>query len=146
MEFRGSRAFYERCIEPILCDASEGASGTSGLAVAAPALDPPPYQPDSPVRFNRFVGQVGARAAEPDQRLMAFAFYLWNFERKDEFRGRDIAAFFRTVQDEPPEDLDERLNDLAERRRFLAAGTVPGTWRLTNKGVNYVKNRLLAPT
>jgi hypothetical protein len=150
LEFRGSRAFFERLIEPLV-NAAYARSGAPEEQAAeasrrAEPEGPPAYRPASPLHFNQFVNQVGDRAADADQRIMAFAFYLWNFERKDEFGAAEISAFFRTVQDEPPEDLAVRLADLAERRRFMEAGGDDGAWRLTQKGVNYVKNRLLGPS
>lgn len=151
LEYQGSRAFFERCIEPLVNAAYTATGGTTAseatseprVAARAEPAGPPAYRPASPLHFNQFVNQVGERAADVDQRMMAFAFYLWNFEKKDEFSPEDIGAFFRTVQDEPPADLEARLTDLAERRRFMEPGD--GGWRLTQKGLNYVKNRLLGP-
>lgn len=153
LEFRGRRAFYERCIEPLLRAAGARERAVEGGRSAGPGGGPArplpdaarAYQPASPFHFNQFVKQVGPRAADADQRVMAFAFYLWNFEKRDTFRAGEIAAFFRTVQDDPPADLEDRLGDLAGRRRFLEPGAGDGAWRLTQKGVNYVKNRLLGP-
>lgn len=164
MEYAGSRALFERCVAPLLRAAAPGTrlddSTDTGLSPVSPppatdggearaaepeAPEAPTYTPAAPAQFNQFVGQVGPRADGPDQRAMAFAFYLWNYEKRDEFTAEDIEAFFRTVLDEPPEDLGGRLADLAERRRFLEAGITPACWRLTTKGVNYVKNRLLSP-
>lgn len=152
LEYRGTRAFYERAIEPLV------ATTVADARAAAPAQGPgspvppaPPQQPalavfkpSSPPQFSRYVAQVGPNAADLEQRLMAFAFYLWNFERRDEFDEDDIASFFRTFQESPPDDLGARLLDLGERLRFLEAGSAPGSWRLSTKGVNYVKIRLLA--
>lgn len=150
LEFRGRRAFYEQWIEPLVQAAYRHAGGDAGAAEADPAPltaaedEEASFRPSSPVQFHRFVGQVGERASDVDQRIMAFAFYLWNFERKDDFGLEQIAAFFRTVQDEPPRDLPARMGDLSDRRRFIESAGSDDAWRLTTKGVNYVKNRLLA--
>ena len=57
-----------------------------------------------------------------------------------------VESFFRTVQEDPPDDIEGRLLDLTDEKRFLEAQSEDGTWRLTSKGVNYVKNRLLGGT
>ncbi len=151
LEFHGRRAFFEQWIEPLVHAAyhhrsMEQMPPTMTVVAQEPVEEEgeASFQPSSPPQFNRFVGQVGARASDVDQRIMAFAFYLWNFERKDDFGLEQIAAFFRTVQDEPPGDLSERLEALADRKRFLEQRAEAEAWRLTSKGVNYVKNRLLA--
>ena len=149
LEFQGRRAFFETWIEPLVQAAYAGRRASNGATSAAPAprrTDLPVFQPSSPAQFRRFASQVGARADAVDQRAMAFAFYLWNFERQNTFKQDDIAAFFRTVQDDPPEDLADLLGDLESRLRFLKTGESAGTFELTSKGVNYVKNRLLGPT
>jgi hypothetical protein len=155
LEFRGSRGFFEQHVEPLAHAAYARLDG-GRPAPAAPAKDarpaarspdaagPAPFQPSSPPQFRRFTSQVGRRAADADQRIMAFGFYLWNFERQDEFAEEQIAAFFRTVLDDPPPDLGSRLAGLRDGKRFLESGEDPATWKLTTKGVNYVKNRLLA--
>ena len=171
IEFRGRRRFFERRVEPLLrgcyrggsapahearplTDAAAGSQrATAGRAeeAARPASAPPPpepvFHPSSPTHFQQFTGQVGDNADTVDRRIMAFAFYLWNYERQEAFEPADLEAFFRTVLEEPPQDLTDRLQGLAEQKRFLEPdASTPGAWRLTTKGVNYVKNRLLAPT
>ena len=145
LEFRGSRAFYERLVEPLVV-----ATYARGHPVPGPedeAADPVPsgpvFQPAEPARFQQFAGQVGGSASTVNQRIMAFAFYLWNYERQEVFPLSRIESFFRTVQEDPPDDIEGRLLDLADEKRFLEAQREEGTWRLTSKGVNYVKNRLL---
>lgn len=142
-------------------DASEGASpDVPATATASRVADFPPlraptlaervapapatFQPSSPQNFNQYVRQVGDRARTSDQRLMAFAFYLWNYEKQEEFGRSDVEGFFRTLHDEGLEQTGELLGDLWERRRFLEPGRSEGQWRLTAKGLNYVKNRLLS--
>ena len=101
------------------------------------------YQPQSG-HFAQFVRQVGDRAAQADQQLMAFGFYLWNYEKLEEFDCEQLAGCYRTLGIPLPEDLAERLPVLVRRKRFLQPGRAEGTYCLSNKGVNYVKNRLLA--
>ncbi len=101
------------------------------------------YQPQSG-HFAQFVRQVGNRAAQADQQVMAFGFFLWNYEKLEEFNRAHLEGCFRTLGIPLPADLDERLPVLVGRKRFLQPGRAEGSYSLSNKGVNYVKNRLLA--
>jgi hypothetical protein len=152
LEFRGRLAFFESRIEPLVraayargLDVSRWAAGPGERRAAATKPSLPVFKPTAPAQFQRFATQVGGRASDADQRIMAFGFYLWNFERQNEFPEDQLEAFFRTVQEEPPADLPGRLADLRDRRRFLEPGEDARSWKLTPKGVNYVKNRLLGP-
>ena len=153
LEYEGSQRFFDRLIAPLVAAAYRKAGMVGGEESGQDVTGPvhaevprgPIFQPSSPQHFRQFAGQVGARAATVDQRIMAFGFYLWNFERQDEIGGGDIRSFFHTVHEDPPQDLDERLTALSEQKRFLEVGTTANSWRLTTKGVNYVKNRLLGP-
>jgi hypothetical protein len=154
LEYSGTRSFFERLVEPLVEAAyqksAEGGIASSEAPAESAGPDPvdtvpagPIFHPGSPAQFNQYAGQVGKNAATVEQRIMAFAFYLWNYERQEEFSAVDIEAFFGTVLEEPPEDLPGRIRDLIEGKRFLEPGAAEETWRLTSKGVNYVKNRLL---
>lgn len=144
VSFAGRRTFFERHVLPLLegmytrARAGEAASRAEATAAA--------FHPTSPQRFQQYAIQVGANAATVEQRVMAFAFYLWNYEKRDTFDEATIASFFRTVQEAPPEDLAGLLAALRDGKRWLDAGEADDTWRLTTKGVNYVKNRLLGGT
>ncbi len=148
--FAGRRAFFEEHVAPyveaIYARAQGGAAPAAGSTQPQATNGEPSFQPSSPRKFQQFAVQIGANAATVEQRVMAFAFYLWNYERRDEFVGGEIASFFRTVHEAPPEDLPQLLQDLSEGKRFLEAGEADAAWRLTTKGVNYVKNRLLGAT
>ncbi len=159
LEYEGSQALFDRSIAPLM-EALSGAlpaaalegGAARGAASDAPAPNPstqvkrpagPVWTPASPQHFVQFTSQVGPRAATAEQRMLAFAFYLWNYEKAERCSREQIEAFFRTMQEEPPADFAERMERLCDRKRFLEpAGK--GAWRLTTKGVNYVKNRLLA--
>ena len=146
LEYSGSRAFFERLVEPLVEAAyarGRDPAPSEALDEAVPMPSGPLFKPTSPQRFNQFVGQVGEKAATVDQRIMAFSFYLWNYERKEDFPISEIESFFRTVHEEPPDDMGARARDLADEKRFLEPGRGTDSWRLTSKGVNYVKNRLL---
>lgn len=141
MAFTGRRGFFERQVAPLM----EAMYVRAAAGGSASAPSGPVFTPTSPQRFQQFADQVGASAASVEQRAMAFAFYLWNYERQDVFDADAIAAFFRTVHEDPPEDLDDLLAHLETARRWLEARP-DGGWQLTTKGVNYVKNRLLGGT
>lgn len=101
------------------------------------------WRPASPSHFQQFVAQVGDRASSPDKRVMAFAFYLWNYEKRETFETGEVERFFRTVLDEPTDGLVELLQELATARGFLEAKGPTGPWALRKKGVGFVKARLL---
>jgi hypothetical protein len=158
LEYEGSQALFDRSIAPLM-DALSGALPASAVdaraASSAPdsaaqragsAVKPPAgpvWTPASSQHFVQFTSQVGPRAATAEQRMMAFAFYLWNYEKAESCSRAQIEAFFRTTQEEPPADFADRMERLCERKRFLEPSG-KDAWRLTTKGVNYVKNRLLA--
>ena len=100
------------------------------------------FRPESPARFQQFVAQVGDRAATTERQIMAFGFYLWNYEKREAFSSDDLQGFFAMLHQDAPEDEAAVLGVLMNRKRFLEADGDDG-WKLTTKGVNYVKNRLL---
>jgi hypothetical protein len=92
--------------------------------------------------FGRFLKRIGREATQTDQQIVGIAFYLWLYEKREKFGRAELEGCYRAVGLPPPADLDEILVDLTERKRFLeAAGD--GVWRLSRKGENYVKTRLL---
>ena len=148
LEFRGARSFFDRHVAPLM-EAAYAHAGLPAGSSPEPTPEPralpagPVFQPSSPPQFRQFAAQVGARAATPEQRIMAFVFYLWNYEKQEDVQPDEVLAFFRTVLEEPPDDLVELIATLVDARRFLARVGDGDTFRLTPKGVNYVKNRLL---
>lgn len=118
---------------------SAASEGTAPPAATAEAADP--YAPGSP-EFGRFLRRLGAEADAPDLHILAFGFYLWNYERLETFGLPEIAGCLRAIGRELPTEVDEIMADLTERRRFLESAG-PGRWRLGKKGENYVKTRLL---
>lgn len=107
-----------------------------------PPAAPPRFKPQSPAQFQSFAAQVGDRAATPDKRIMAFAFYIWNYEKdEDGFTRADAESFFRTILEEPPPDMEALLAELAGERGFLE--TQGKRWAISKKGVGFVKARLL---
>lgn len=152
LEFQGSQAFYDRWVEPILAatcqrPVSEPAAPVETPPAASSSVpDAEPdraiFQPQSPTRFQQYVAQVGDRAATTEQQVMAFGFYLWNYEKRNVFGWDDLQGFFAMMRQDVPDDLEALIEDLNGRKRFLEAAD-ERQWKLTTKGVNYVKNRLL---
>lgn len=145
LAFEGTEAFYAEHIEPLV-EAAVPSPAAVVPPVEAPAVEP--AAPDGFVpasaQFSSFVQRVGPRAAKPDQQVMAFAFYLWNYERKESFGSEEVTGCFKALGLPVPEPLGDRLTTLCERKRFLEPQGAADAYALTPKGVNYVKNRLLA--
>lgn len=161
LAYEGSRAFYEAAVEPFVARAAQrgrraaasdasapapsdapAATSTSAAAAvpAAPAVAA--FVPRSP-EFGRFLRRLGPEAAEPDRQVVALAFYLWNYERRETFTEHEIEGCFAALGLALPGDLDDILADLTDRKRFVES-IGGGIWRLTKKGENYVKTRLLS--
>lgn len=163
--FQGRRGFYEQWIEPlvesVLARAERGgAADEVGAAAPLTATAPPAlpaaatsngaakpaadvWKPQAPAQFHQFVAQVGDRASSTDKKVMAFAFYLWNYEKREQFDTAEVKRFFRTVLDESGEDVPQVLEELAHHRGFLDTAGIDGPWSLRKKGVGFVKARLL---
>ena len=152
LEFQGSQAFFDRWIEPLVAaacrttdepGAPEQPASPGPEAAAAGDDAPPSFQPSSS-HFASFLQQIGPRATTPEQQAMAFAYFLWNYERHEEFGPEELAGCFRAVGLDVPDDLDDRLVTLRDKQRFVgSAEDDPARFVLTTKGRNYVKNRLL---
>ena len=171
LAFEGDRSFYEKHVETLVDAASRRgivdghpapaptppvtavpaagpATATTAAARdghAAPAATPPKPQGFVPQsgEFGRYVRRLGPEAAEPDRQVVALAFYLWNYEKRATFGRAEIEGCFQVLRIPLPAGLDALFQDLTDRKRFLeVAGE--GSWRLSRKGENYVKTRLLA--
>ena len=171
LDYRGERAFYERNVESLVAAASrrdgsrDVGSSVSVLATVtdgeltkvesngtvdahAPVATEPEtsaerkaYEPESP-EFGRYVRRLGPDADAPDRHVVAFAFYLRNYERRETFGMNEIEGCLHAIGRTLPDDGPAIFADLTENKRFLeAAGE--HQWRLSKKGENYVKTRLL---
>jgi hypothetical protein len=107
-----------------------------------PAPEPTGFVPASG-EFGRYIRKLGPEAAEPDRQVVALAFYLWNYEKRPTFGVAELKGCFRALGLALPTHIDEILADLTDRKRFLEPAD-DGSWRLSRKGENYVKTRLLA--
>jgi hypothetical protein len=159
LDYAGSQDFYESKVEALVAAAARGGgtpNGRDSAPVAAPSAPPSPsapepvapppapagFTPKSP-EFGRFIRRLGPEAAEPDRQVVALAFYLWNYERREVFTEDEIRGCFKALGLPAPDDLAGIFSDLADRKRFLEpAGE--GAWKLAKKGENYVKTRLLS--
>ena len=169
LDYRGEREFYERNVESLVAaasrrdgsrrDASQAPDPVStpppvesNGAIEAPVAEPVPearapvetrkaYEPSSP-EFGRYVRRLGPDADAADRHVVAFAFYLRNYERRETFGMNEIEGCLHAIGRTLPDDGPAIFTDLTENKRFLeAAGE--HLWRLSKKGENYVKTRLL---
>jgi hypothetical protein len=157
LHYEGSLAFFERVVDPTLAQvvpypgrtpsgapAPTPQAAPQAIPVAPPVIEPvvQGYRPTSP-EFRAFLQRLGPEAGEPDRQVLAMAFYLWNYEKKDHVSEGEIEGCFRAIGIPVPPGIDSLYEDLAQRLRFLLPGPSKGTWTLTQKGANYVKTRLL---
>lgn len=147
LEYSGTLEFFERVVDPFLARLAPHSAAPeevpAGPEVREPAATAPQgYRPPS-YEFGQFVQKLGSEAAAPDRQIVAFAFFLWNYEKKDVVSEEEVEGCFRAIGLPPPSDAPTHYADLAGRLRFLAPGPSPRTWSLTSKGANYVKTRLL---
>jgi hypothetical protein len=108
----------------------------------APAADSERFVPMSS-ELGRYVRRLGPEAADPDRQVVALAFFLWNYEKRATFGVGELEGCFRALGLALPPGIDGILADLTDRKRFLEPAD-DGAWRLSRKGENYVKTRLLA--
>ena len=89
-----------------------------------------------------FLKQVGPRATTDEDQVLAFAFYLYQFERMDAFGPRELAGCFDAIGLPVPDDLSLIVADLAGPPRLLQANP-RGGYTLTQRGIATVKRELL---
>lgn len=153
LEFQGSEAFYDRLLASILAplvgQPADGAPAPSAQASpAAPAAGRPlasrasRYQPPSD-RFGTFRRQIDLSKDGEAERVAAFAFYLWNYEKKETFREEEVEGCYHAQGLPPPADPASVYGDLLTRR-LLTPGAAERSWKLTGKGRDYVRHHLLS--
>jgi hypothetical protein len=168
LEYEGDQSFYEKHVEALVAAAAaagpraarDGAgaapprdgharepgarpavSSPSPAPAEAPRVAPSTFVPQSG-EFGRFLKRIGREATQPDQQVVGIAFYLWLYEKREQFGVGELEGCFRAVSLPLPSGIEQILADLTDRKRFLEpAGD--GLWRLSRKGENYVKTRLL---
>jgi hypothetical protein len=149
LAFEGEQAFFERLVEPLLLGLAGGRPGANGAPSDSAAepddgrrRNPDAYVPSAEA-FGTFSRQIGSDLTSEAQRVSAYAFFLWNYEKKDTFDDEEIAGCYRADERTPPADLSPVLADLVGRR-ILASDGGSGAWRLTDKGRTVVRAQLLA--
>ncbi len=161
LDYTGEQSFYEKHVESLVAAAAGNGRAHSAATIAAPrrpAPDPAPTVAATPAttaarpapvfvpqsgEFGRFLKRIEREATLPEQQVVGIAFYLWLYEKRETFGRGELEGCFRAVGLPLPDGIDDILADLTERKRFLELGG-EGLWRLSRKGENYVKTRLLA--
>ncbi len=155
--FEGDESVFERQIEPLLLrlageHAKARATAPSGAPVSAPAPVPAPareaaaepakavWQPAG-TSFRTFQRQLADSPNGTANQIAAYAFYLWNYERRETFSVEEIEGCFEAGGETVPDDLAAACVDL-EDSRILQPAAHEGTWRLTPKGTNQVRKLL----
>ena len=162
LEFRGDEALFRRVIEPVILNVAgrsapkRGAGGAGVSGVGAPATTAGAVPAAKPTTASARTGYTPpsqdfgtfCRRLEPDEngeanRIAAFAFFLWNYERKEVFQEEEVVGCFRAEGADPPRDGASLYEELVARR-ILRPAESSGTWRLTTKGRAHVRHHLLS--
>ena len=117
--------------------AAATAVGEKLEVVVRPAYEPPRD------RFGTFQRQLEVAEGDPAQLVAAYAFFLWNYEKRECFTEDEVAGCFAAHGVELPEEPGEVYGDLLSQR-MLSPGAAQNTWRLTTKGRDYVRHHLLS--
>ena len=147
LHFEGTEEVFERQVEPLLRHLAR--AGARRPASAPPSATSAPraireeaeaWEPEA-LHFRTFRRQLATEPEGTDERIAAYAFYLWNYEKRETFSATELAGCFRADGAEAPDDLEAPCSDL-ERRRILQPAAHEGTWRLTPRGTNRVRKLL----
>ena len=157
LTFEGDESVFERQIEPLLLRLARGQAAGARPAAAVPtehvaAANPEPEEGPEPepeaegwqpaaTSFRTFQRQLAGEPDGTDGRIAAYAFYLWNYEKRETFGAEELVGCFTAGGADVPEDLAGSCGDL-ERKRILQPAAHEGTWRLTPKGTNQVRKLL----
>jgi hypothetical protein len=150
LDYHGARSFYERHVESFVASAAR--LGVVRPEAVAPAGAPEPaarspistprrvYEPRS-AEFGRYVRRLGPDTDAPDRQVLAFAFYLWNYEKQEVFGLDEIEGCLHAIGRTLPDDAPAVLASLVEAR--LLEATDERQWKLSKRGESFVKTRLL---
>ena len=152
LEFHGPDELFERAVVPRLAALTTGrmrvtrSASATGESPAASEVLPPGYEPPAD-RFNLFLRQLEvpseAESEGASDRIAAYAFFLWNYEKKEIFHEEEVDGCFAADGQRVPGQPAAVYGDLLSRR-VLAPGGADHTWRLTGKGRDYVRHHLLS--
>ncbi len=143
LHFEGSEELYDRLLASVLAPfAGRRASERPAERVVARPRRVPAWSPPSD-RFGTFRRQIDLTKDGEADRVAAFAFYLWNYEKKETFREEEVEGCFHAQGLEPPKDTASVYGELLTRR-MLSPGAAERSWRLTGKGRDYVRHHLLS--
>jgi len=151
--FEGEEGVFERQVEPLLLRLARGGARVEEQ-VTPPAAEPEAapqaevipepavqtWQPEA-TSFKTFRRQLHGEPDGTESRIAAYAFYLWNYEKRETFGAEELGGCFAAGGNSVPEDLTGTCADL-ERKRILQPAAHEGTWRLTPKGTNQVRKLL----
>ena len=144
--FEGDEAVFEREVEPLLMHLARGGARPPDPAHPAPQpAEPEPetssgWQPAA-TPFHTFQRQLADGPESDGARITAYAFYLWNYEKRETFGTEELVGCFEADGADVPPDLADRCRAL-EDRRILQPAAQEETWRLTPRGTNQVRKWL----
>lgn len=166
LEYRGRREGFESVLGPLLDGLAEPSARPSpapiGRGHALPrargpegaaeepaekraekrAEEPAGYEPPSD-RFGTFQRQLAVEEEHAEHLVAAYAFFLWNYEKREVFSEDEVAGCFAADGRTLPTDPAEVYGDLLTQR-VLSPGAGEHTWRLTSKGRDFVRHHLLS--
>lgn len=119
-----------------------GAEGAPRSPAPPPAPPVPSYVPPSD-RFGSFQRQRRPDPVGAADRIASYAFFLWNYDRREDFGEDEISGCFRADGVELPGDASDLYRALVEHRILEPVNGRDGTWRLTSKGRAHVRGHLL---
>ncbi len=154
LEYRGRRKGFESSLaslfdglaaggaRPSLPKSRPDADPTAEAADARAASKPVGYEPPLD-RFGTFQRQLAVEEAHEAHLVAAYAFFLWNYEKREVFTEDEVAGCFAAHGRTLPVDPAEVYGDLLTQR-VLSPGAGEHTWRLTSKGRDFVRHHLLS--
>jgi hypothetical protein len=139
VELEGERKAVEDNIKKL--DLKSFLGGPRGKALAA--------QPSNAVKHP--TGEDGGIKSLPEfytaksphthfEKVLTIGYYMENYEKKENFSGKDISKGYSMVRERPPRNLSDTFSKAYRRSGYLLPGSKKGLWRLSKKGVDVVEN------
>jgi hypothetical protein len=93
--------------------------------------------------FSLFARRRDPSRNQPFERIAAYAFFLWNYEKRELIRREELEGCFAADETPLPERVEDVYAELERRRVFQPEGEGRTSgWRLTPKGVDIVRRTL----